>query len=307
MPPKPHQSLKDFIWNSDEKKFLGRTGTSWLKIGLFYVIFYACLLAFWSLCLVIFLQTVNYREPKWITTTGSLIGSNPGLGFRPRPPAKSIESTLIWFNQGKGENWDHWVRELTNVTESYRFVDPNAGAQLTTCNYEKYPGENEFCEFKIDLLGGFCTKERRFGYEEGRPCIVVKLNKIYGWKPQVYENVTDLPSHMPDTVKAKIEKEFADNTTRNITKRNVWITCEGENPADIENIGEVIYYPHPGFPVYYFPFTNVQGYQSPLVAVQFNDVKAGVLINIECKAWAHNIKHDRKERRGSVHFELMVD
>lgn len=33
----------------------------------------------------------------------------------------------------------------------------------------------------------------------------------------------------------------------------------------------------------------------------------GVLINIECKAWAHNIFHDRFERRGSVHFELMVD
>lgn len=36
-------------------------------------------------------------------------------------------------------------------------------------------------------------------------------------------------------------------------------------------------------------------------------VADGVLINIECKAWAHNIIHDRFERRGSVHFELMVD
>lgn len=34
---------------------------------------------------------------------------------------------------------------------------------------------------------------------------------------------------------------------------------------------------------------------------------AGVLINIECKAWARNIHHDRTDRRGSVHFELMVD
>lgn len=34
---------------------------------------------------------------------------------------------------------------------------------------------------------------------------------------------------------------------------------------------------------------------------------AGVLINIECKAWAKNIFYDRYERRGSVHFELMVD
>ena len=36
-------------------------------------------------------------------------------------------------------------------------------------------------------------------------------------------------------------------------------------------------------------------------------VSGGVLLNIECKAWAKNIHHDRKERRGSVHLELMVD
>lgn len=306
MPPKPHQSLKDFIWNNDEKKFLGRTGVSWLKIGIFYVIFYACLLAFWTLCLVIFLQTLNLREPKWTAKSGSLIGLNPGLGFRPRPPAKAIESTLIWFNRGAGENWEHWVKELTNVTESYRFVDPNAGAQLTTCDYDKPANDNQFCEFKIDVLGGQCTKERRFGYQEGKPCIIVKLNKIYDWFPEFYDNVDDLPELMPKTVRTIIENDFADQN-KNITRQNVWISCEGENPADIENIGRVNYYPHPGFPTYYYPFTNVQGYQSPLVAVEFDDVESGVMINIECKAWAKNIVHDRKERRGSVHFELMVD
>lgn len=39
----------------------------------------------------------------------------------------------------------------------------------------------------------------------------------------------------------------------------------------------------------------------------FPHFAAGVLINIECKAWAKNIFYDRYERRGSVHFELMVD
>jgi sodium/potassium-transporting ATPase subunit beta len=34
---------------------------------------------------------------------------------------------------------------------------------------------------------------------------------------------------------------------------------------------------------------------------------AGILINIECKAWARNIIHDRQERVGMVHFELMID
>lgn len=36
-------------------------------------------------------------------------------------------------------------------------------------------------------------------------------------------------------------------------------------------------------------------------------IPGGIIINVECKAWAHNIKHDRKDRVGSVHFELMID
>lgn len=49
----------------------------------------------------------------------------------------------------------------------------------------------------------------------------------------------------------------------------VWVSCEGENPADVENIGPVQYIPRRGFPAYYYPFTNKEGYLSPLVAVLF--------------------------------------
>ena len=64
------------------------------------------------------------------------------------------------------------------------------------------------------------------------------------------------------------------STRPQITKQNVWITCEGENPNDFENIGQVNYYPHPGMPVYYYPFKNQAGYQAPLVAVEFASVKS---------------------------------
>ena len=31
----------------------------------------------------------------------------------------------------------------------------------------------------------------------------------------------------------------------------------------------------------------------------------GVMIAVECKAWAENIEHDRTERRGIAHFEVI--
>lgn len=49
----------------------------------------------------------------------------------------------------------------------------------------------------------------------------------------------------------------------------IWVSCEGENPADIENVGPVEYYPRQGFPGYYYPYENSEGYLSPLVAVHF--------------------------------------
>lgn len=80
-----------------------------------------------------------------------------------------------------------------------------------------------------------------------------------------------------------------------------------QNPADKENIGPVNYYPTQGIENKYFPFTNQPGYLSPFVFVHFMKPTPGVLINIECKAWASNIKHDRMDREGSVHFELLID
>ena len=49
----------------------------------------------------------------------------------------------------------------------------------------------------------------------------------------------------------------------------IWVSCEGENSADREHIGNVTYTPFRGFPAYYFPYKNIPGYLSPIVALQF--------------------------------------
>lgn len=47
----------------------------------------------------------------------------------------------------------------------------------------------------------------------------------------------------------------------------IWISCEGENPADIENLGPITYIPQRGFPGFFFPYENSEGYLSPLLAI----------------------------------------
>ena len=71
------------------------------------------------------------------------------------------------------------------------------------------------------------------------------------------------------------------NSTLDLNRRRVnttWITCEGENPADKENIGELGYY-YPGFnnvtskfggiPNFNFPFLNQDAYLAPFLFVKF--------------------------------------
>ncbi|XP_066597216.1 sodium/potassium-transporting ATPase subunit beta-2-like [Prorops nasuta] len=303
-PPKlgKWEGVRLFLYNSETGQVLGRTGASWAKILLFYIIFYAVLCFFFGAMLAVFYQTLDPKQPKW-QLEKSLIGSNPGLGFRPMPPESNVDSTLIWYKASNEGNYLHWVKEIDKFLAEYHKPNPsyNSGDQRMFCDYGRPPPPGRVCN--VDMSGwGQCTKENKYGYGKSAPCIFLKLNKIFGWEPQYYNNTKKLPEGMPADLQEHIKQEEGANRLN-----TVWVSCSGENPADVENMGAIQYIPRRGFPGYYFPFTNTPGYLSPLVAVFFEKPKYGVLINIECKAWAHNIIHDRFERRGSVHFELMVD
>jgi len=87
----------------------------------------------------------------------------------------------------------------------------------------------------------------------------------------------------------------------------VWIECHGQNPADVENMGPLVYYPEMGVSTRFYPYLNQKNYLSPVVFMQMQNPQQGVMIAIECKAWARNIEHNSQERRGLAHFEVMID
>lgn len=304
-----------FVWNAEKKECFGRTGSSWAKIGIFYVIYYFLLACWFAALFSIFYTTLDpVNAPKY-TYGGSLL-KNPALGFRPAS-SDHVESTLVWYKQGDPTSYKLWADSLTNFTKPYNpgYAKPE---KVRNCTFEEYNQEKDMkepptepCVFLSEWLGkqkegeptNYCSSDQNWGYNNDSPCILLKLNKMMGWKPDVYKNKTQLDEKMPEDLKTHILGDLLDGQIRPM----VWVSCEGEYPSDQEHLGEVRMYPHRGFPAFYFPYTKNEYYRSPLIAVQLIKPKRNVLINIECRLWANKIQYDRKNRLGLVHFEVLID
>ncbi|XP_068244551.1 sodium/potassium-transporting ATPase subunit beta-like isoform X2 [Palaemon carinicauda] len=302
-----NQDWRKLFWDGDTKELLGRTAINWCKIGVFYVIFYACLAGFFAVMLTVFYQTIDTNHmPKYTPGDGSSLLRNPAMGFRPLPRAENIESTLIWYKNGDNDDIVHWVEALNDFIKPYEGADGSlSGQHIKECREDVLPGDDEVCKFEDTWLEDKCTKAEKWGYNRESPCIILKLNRMINWIPEVYETIDELPEEMPESLKQHIQQRIDDSN--GVMPKMIWVSCKGENPADEEYIGPLKYSPWQGFPAYYFPFRNTPGYLPPIVAVQFDQPQSNVLINVECRAWAKNIKHDRQNRLGLVHFELLKD
>lgn len=218
------------------------------------------------------------------------------MGFRPQP---DIEATLIRFKQGDAASYKVYTDHLQAFLDQYK-NDKQTSENLGGCTEGK-KDDQTVCRFELDTLGTECTWQKDFGYDEGQPCVLLKLNKVYGWEPESY------PDSMNST-DAELPEGFpASGAAGMFNGKNVIVTCEGENPADQENIGPIKFMPTEHFDNMYFPYLNQEGYRSPVVMAQFTKPSNGVLIQVWCKAWAKNIMHHRNDKAGSIHFELLVD
>lgn len=297
------EQLRLAIWDSANKKFLKRDAASWGKILFFYSVFYVVLAALFALCMQVMLMTLDDNRPKWLLDS-SRIGTSPGMGFRPISN-RTEEGSLIWYD-AKNETS---VRKWTELIDDYLklYIDssqlPGGGRNQVVCSFEKNPGPDQVCAVEVDKWGP-CSRANGYGYNKSSPCFFLKLNRIYGWEAEYYSDVNNLPSEMPDNLKDYIRRRDQAEL------QQIWVSCEGDHPADKEMLpSNFDYYPTRGFPHYYYPYMNVEGYLSPLVAVQVPHPVGNILINIECRAWAKNINYNgaNSKREGSVHLEIMVD
>jgi len=296
------EAIKYFIHNPETGEYFTRTPKSWLLIFIFYVIYYSCLAAFWAGMLAIFLTTLSDDAPKW-QHADSIIGTSPGLGLKPSQAPKFIDSSMISFNAESEDDkeamqgFGGWVKRYGEFLEEYA-DDKQAGA-ATDCSHENGAGKGRFCKFDLSQIGN--CGQGKYGYEGGDPCIVLKLNKIYGLELKAYEDA-EISEDLG------MSADLVAHTGKQADKNQVWVECKGENPGDSEVLkGKIEYFPKSqGFPTYYFPYLKQDNYKSPLVAVQFKDVPKNHLVHIECRAFAQGIGYNRRDRIGINHLELYV-
>ncbi|XP_014204441.1 sodium/potassium-transporting ATPase subunit beta-2-like [Copidosoma floridanum] len=297
------QAFKNAIYNPEEKTLLGRDKKKWGIVTVFYMVFYSVLAVLCAICYMGLMVTIDENRPKY-TLDSSIIGTNPGMGFRPLPNLE--HGSTISYTLSNYSHIAEWTARIDQFLEMYmdKTKLPNGGRNQMICNYSRPMEPGKVCEVDIRKLGN-CSKAMDYGYRNSSPCVFIKLNRIMDWKPIFYNNPKDLPQSMKQDLKDYILRFGEAGKDRLNT---IWVSCNGESPTDISNMGRLEYYPYQGFPGYYYPYENAPDYLSPVVAVRFTRPKINVTINVECKAWAKNIKYSshRGEKVGSVHFELLI-
>lgn len=304
-------------------------------------------------------------DAPYFQLSESLIGTNPGLGYRPLPEEPEDSGFIHYVASNKTEI-DYWVGRLNHFTErefetlivemlNWCFViffslpehvpssrwwskprpvwlQPAAQESKCLCGWPvetgaMYRGKRLFLPWVVTMH--FDQTEQSI--KNTKLNLRVQADnrqsrlQIYGWVPEYYDDPENLPENMPQEL-----KEYIGNRTTDMERKQIWITCNGVNPADNEAIGPISYYPSFGIPSYYFPFTNQPDYLSPLLAVQFQrPARKGPTrtyklslwliyltnflvqrsIYVECRAWAKNIRYrgGSRDRQGSTQFSILID
>ncbi|XP_059922685.1 sodium/potassium-transporting ATPase subunit beta-1a [Gadus macrocephalus] len=277
---------KTFVWNSEKREFLGRTGSSWFKILLFYLIFYGCLAGIFIGTIQALLLTLSNYTPTYQDRVAP-----PGLSHTPRS-----EKSEIAFNMNDKTTYEKYTKSMTSFLEKYdanvqldagKFDDcpDTPSAPIKRRDLETDKSMRRACRFSRSLLG-VCSGETdpSFGFKEGKPCLIVKLNRIVNYIPRpVQDNATLSPA-----VLARQKPNL------------IPLHCTNKREGEEGLVGEIKYYGFDGgFPLQYYPYYGKlvhPQYLQPLVAIHFTNLTMKTDVRIECRVYGDNIDTSEKDR-----------
>ncbi|XP_020307850.1 sodium/potassium-transporting ATPase subunit beta-3 [Oncorhynchus kisutch] len=260
-------SWKDSIYNPRTGEFIGRTAKSWALILLFYLVFYGFLAGMFTLTMWVMLQTLDDNIPTYRDRVAS-----PGLVIRPR-------SLDIVFNRTDTKQYVQYVQHLENFLQQYNDTVQERNELCMVGEYYEQDDQEEkkVCQFKRSLLRQ-CSglSDTTFGYTEGKPCVLVKMNRIIGLKP----------------------------------RGDPYINCTAKRESPLQ----MQYFPSEGrFDKMYFPYygKNLHStYVQPLVAVKLLLTKEDYNneLTVECKIEGSDLRNrdDRDKFLGRVTFRVKV-
>ncbi|KAM8974816.1 sodium/potassium-transporting ATPase subunit beta-2-like isoform 2-T2 [Pelodytes ibericus] len=284
------EEFREFMWNSRTHEFMGRTASSWGLILLFYLVFYAFLTGMFALSLWVMLQTIDEYTPKYSDRLGT-----PGLMIRP----KTNPLEIVYNMSGSQAGWSPYVEALNSVLNEYNTTVQEQ--QGTVCNGGYYNTQEDTgdvrnypkkaCQFLRSSLGT-CSGEddMTYGYSSGTPCVLIKMNRVIHFLPQV---------------------------VKELSNSSITFNCTGQNADYDRLLGNRLYFPNNGtslgtIDLMYFPYYGnraQKNYSQPLVAVKFLNATRNTDLYIVCRVNAANIDttDSRDTFAGRVTFKLRIN
>ncbi|XP_037321318.1 sodium/potassium-transporting ATPase subunit beta-1b [Pungitius pungitius] len=289
---------KRFVWDSDKGELLGRTGGSWFKIIGFYVIFYGCLAGIFVGTIQALLLTLSNYKPTWQDRVAP-----PGLSHTPRSDKSEVS-----FNLNDVETYLPYTKALKDFMAKYNEDLQKDQMKFEDCGNEPADYKNrgdlesdvgirKACRFSRQVLGP-CSglEDPDFGFKEGKPCIIVKLNRIVNFRPKPPTSNESIPEEAQPKVQPFV----------------VPIYCTNKREEDAGKIGEIKYHGiGDGFPLQYYPYYGKllhPHYLQPLLALQFTNLTLNTELRIECKVFGDNIGYSEKDRyQGRFEIKLSIN
>nr|XP_036880666.1 potassium-transporting ATPase subunit beta isoform X2 [Manis javanica] len=300
------EEFQRYCWNPDTGQMLGRTLSRWVWISLYYVGFYVVMTGLFALCIYVLMSTLDPYTPDYQDQLKS-----PGVTLR--PDVYGEKGLDISYNISDNRTWVGLALALHNFLAGY---SPASQEANVNCTSERYffqegfwaPNHTKFsCKFTADMLQN-CSglADPSFGFAEGKPCFIIKMNRI----------VNFLPSN---STAPRADCAFRDQ-------------LPDKRPLQVD------YYPPMGtFSLHYFPYYGRKAqhphlgtfpatptplpppppppaspfqphYSNPLVAAKLLNVPRDMEVIIMCKILADYVAFDNPHDpyEGRVEFKLRI-